>query len=632
MKHAAIVSLLTLFLSNTNAQSMQNDIHILPVPVEIQKGNGQYVFSKLIANFPQGTEMETLKSQLSQRIWKNLGWKLETSKTNANLSFVLNKQFDAKIGKEGYHLVVSAKGIVITANESAGLFYGMQSLIQLLPAPETGTDVLSASIPIVNITDYPRFAWRGLMLDVARHFFTKQEVKNYIDQMAKYKFNLFHWHLTDDEGWRIQIKSLPKLTEVGAWNVKKIGYFGTFSPVSDTDKYNYGGFYTQDDIKEVVQYAKDRHVDILPEVDVPGHSMAAVASYPELSCTSGADKYRVRSGEDGFIDWTDSGMVAHYDNTLCPVNPKVYTFLDKVFGEVASLFPFPYIHIGGDECAKTFWKINPEIQKLMKQENMKDIEQVQGYFEKKVEKIVESKGKKVIGWDEILEGGLAPNSAVMSWRGEKGGIEASKLQHDVVMSPSTYAYLDYMQGDIAIEPRVYAKLLLKKTYEFEPIPAGADAKYIKGGQANLWSEQLYNIRHAEYMTWPRALAISESLWSPKEKKNWNAFVDRVEAQYPYFDKDSVKYAPSMYEAKISVKMGTDSLLEVSLAKEVDDVDYYYSVDNSFPDVFYPKYTTPFLMPKDAAMLRIVSYKNGKPIGRLITISTKDLKGRLPKKK
>lgn len=629
-KSIALIVLLTLGLTRSYGQQTGNAIQILPVPVSIVQKTGQYVIAnKLTVSFPNDNSVASLKQQLQDRVWKNTGLQVVDAKTNAGLTFKLNKQNDKTIGKEGYRLDVGANGVIITANDAAGLFYGMQSFIQLLPVSAIGKST-TIKIPYVSIVDYPRFAWRGLMFDVARHFFTKDEVKSYIDQMAKYKFNLFHWHLTDDEGWRIQIKSLPKLTEVGAWKVKKIGYFGTFSPVSDTDKYNYGGFYTQDDIKEIVQYAKDRFVDVLPEVDVPGHSMAAVASYPELSGTPGADKYKVRSGEDGFMDWTDSGMVAHYDNTLCPTNPKVYTFLDQVFTEVAELFPFPYIHIGGDECAKTFWKINPDIQALMRKEHLKDMEEVQSYFEKKVEKIVESKGKKVIGWDEILEGGLAPNAAVMSWRGEKGGIEASHLKHDVIMSPTTYAYLDYMQGDAAMEPHIYASLLLKKTYDFEPIPAGADAQYIKGGQANLWSEQLYNMRHVEYMTWPRALAISESLWSPKEKKNWNGFVDRVEAQFPYFDRDSVNYAPSMYEAKIHVQYGKDSLVEVTFSKELDNVDVYYSVDNSFPDNFYPKYTAPFLMPKDAAMLRIVSYKNGKPIGRLMTVPIADLKKRASK--
>ena len=340
-------------------------------------------------------------------------------------------------------------------------------------------------VPCVTITDYPRFGWRGLMFDVSRHFFTKKEVEQYIDQMVRYKYNLLHLHLTDDEGWRIEIKGLPKLTEVGAWNVKKVGYFGTFSAPTPDEPRNYGGFYTQEDIKEMVQYAKERFVNILPEIDVPGHSLSAVVSYPELSCTPGAENYHVRSGEE-IMDWSHGHPpVALVDNTLCPANEKVYDFLDKVLTQVAQLFPFGYIHMGGDECPKNFWEKSDAIKALMQKEELKNMEEVQSYFEKRLEKIVESKGKKFMGWDEILEGGLAPDAVVMSWRGMQGGIQAAKMGHDVVMSPTTFVYLDYMQGDPAIEPHVYATLRLNKTYQFEPVPDGVDAKFIKGGTSQL---------------------------------------------------------------------------------------------------------------------------------------------------
>ncbi|MFT4204013.1 MAG: family 20 glycosylhydrolase [Chitinophagaceae bacterium] len=626
-----IVSLCFFLTSVYGQEDSGEAIKVIPEPVSVQRQAGWYLLPKTIAvKLPESPDALPVAQLLRQRLESSAGIHVSNSGTPA-IVLSLNKEKDTLLGNEGYRLDVTRASIHITANRAAGLYYGAQTLLQLMP-PAIESPVSSAGtqykLPCVSIVDYPRFAWRGLMLDVSRHFFTKEEVKKYIDQMARYKFNVFHWHLTDDEGWRIQIKSLPRLTEVGAWKVKKIGYFGTFSPISDTDKYNYGGYYTQDDIRGVVQYAKEHFIDILPEIDIPGHSMAAVASYPELSCTPGADKYHVRSGESGFMDWTDSGIVAHYDNTLCPTNPKVYEFLDKVFSEVSSLFPFPYIHIGGDECAKTFWKINPDIIALMKKEHMQNIEEVQSYFEKKVEKIVESKGKRVIGWDEILEGGLAPNAAVMSWRGEKGGIAASRLKHEVVMSPTTYAYIDFMQGDPSLEPHVYAQLRLKKTYEFEPVPAGADAAYIKGGQANLWTEQVYNLRHAQYMTWPRAFAVSESLWSPKNKKNWPFFVKKVEAQFPRFDADSVKYSPAMYDPDISVSYNADSTLRITLTKEIDDIDLYYSVDNSFPDTFYPKYTQPFALPKDAAMLRVVSYRDGKPIGRLLTVPVEGLRKRV----
>ncbi|MGH2648208.1 MAG: beta-N-acetylhexosaminidase, partial [Ginsengibacter sp.] len=482
--------------------------------------------------------------------------------------------------------------------------------------------------PCVDITDYPRFGWRGLMFDAARHFFTREDVEKYIDQMVRYKYNILHLHLTDDEGWRIEIKSLPKLTEVGAWNVKKVGYFGTFAVPRPDEPRNYGGFYTQNDIKEIVEYAKERFVNILPEIDVPGHSLAAIAAYPDLSCSGGVKNIGVSSGEN-IKDWDTH--TALYDDNLCPANENVYTFLDKVITEVAKLFPFEYIHMGGDETFKTFWESSDAVKALMKREKLKTMEEVQSYFEKRVEKIVESKGKKFMGWDEILEGGLAPNAVVMSWRGIEGGIQAAKMGHDVVMSPTTFAYIDYMQGDPAIEPHIYATLRLKKTYEFEPVPDSINPKFIKGGQANLWTEQVYNMRHAEYMTWPRAFAIAEDLWSPKESKNWDNFVKRVEKHFARYDVAQIKYAPSMYDPIINASESPDKKLIVELSTEIDSLDIYYTFDNSFPDNFYPKYTEPIIVPEDAVQLKLITYRDGKPIGRMITVPVTELKDKAGKK-
>jgi hexosaminidase len=465
------------------------------------------------------------------------------------------------------------------------------------------------------------------MLDVARHFFTKQQVKDFINEMVKYKYNLLHLHLTDDEGWRIEIKSLPKLTSVGAWNVKRVGYFGTFTPPAADEQRDYGGFYTQDDIRELVQYAKERFVNILPEIDVPGHSLAAVVSYPELSCTPGAENYKVRSGEE-IMDWSHGNPpVALEDNTLCPANEKVYDFLNKVMTEVAQLFPFGYIHVGGDECPKNFWEKSDAIKELMKKENLKTQEEVQSYFEKRLEKIVESKGKKFMGWDEILEGGLAPNALVMSWRGMKGGIEAAKMGHEVVMTPTDFVYLDYMQSDGIIEPHVYATLRLKTAYEFEPVPAGVDAKFIKGGQGNLWSEQLYNVRHMQYMLWPRSLAIAECLWSPKEKKDWNNFAKKTEANFERMDIRQVKYSRGMFDPIFTAKKDGNDSLQIELSTEVDGLDIYYSFDNSHPDNFYPKYSTPLSVPKESVMLKAITYRDGKPIGRQIDMPINELRKR-----
>jgi hexosaminidase len=620
-----IITFLTLFTT------LSAQVSIIPEPVSLQQKEGSYSFKDKITISSDASEKKIadwLKEKLSVT-----GLRISDVGANekADIQFRLNKTSNATIGKEGYEMLVTpTNGVMIRANEPAGLFYGVQTMLQLLPAAiESKTPVknISWSVPAVEITDYPRFGWRGLMFDISRHFFNKDQVKQYIDAMVKYKYNLLHLTLANDEGWRVEIKALPKLTSVGAWNVKRVGTFGNFIPPTDDEPRDYGGFLSQDDIKELVQYAKDRFINILPEIDVPGHSLAAIASYPELSCTPGAEKYRVRSGEK-IMEWPANGhFYALVDNTMCPANEKVYTFLDKVFTEVAQMFPFEYIHVGGDECAKNFWEKNPQILDLMKRENLKTMDEVQSYFEKRVEKIVESKGKKVIGWDEILEGGLAPNAAVMSWRGMKGGIEAAKMGHEVVMSPTTYAYLDYMQSDIIMEPPVYASLRLSKSYDFEPVPDGVDARFIKGGQANLWTEQVYNIRQAEYMTWPRAFAIAESVWSPKSKKNWKNFVPKVEEHFKRFDYAQTKYAPSMYDPDFKFSKNDKNEITVEMKTELSDLTIYYTFDNSFPDNFYPHYSGPVKVPKDASTLKVITYRGDKQMGRFVVFPIAEIKKR-----
>ena len=635
MKQFIIFSFLISLFINSFSQS-NHSVYIVPQPVSMQMGKGDFILkpASVIELSATDADAKRVANFLSKKLSAATGYAVPVQSvsgpSNSSGNIRLSLFNDGALGSEGYKLNVSTSLVTITANKPAGLFYGMQTLLQLLPKEiesKTAVKNINWNIPAITVTDYPRFSWRGLMFDVARHFFTKKDIEQYIDQMVRYKFNLLHMHLTDDEGWRIEIKGLPKLTEVGAWNVKKVGYFGTFSPPAPDEPRNFGGFYTQEDIKELVQYAKERFVNILPEIDVPGHSLAAVVSYPELSCTSGAENYHVRSGEE-IMDWSHGAPpIALLDNTLCPANEKVYTFLDKVLTQVAQLFPFEYIHMGGDECPKNFWEKSDAIKSLMQKEGLKTMEEVQSYFEKRLEKIVESKGKKFMGWDEILEGGLAPNAVVMSWRGMKGGIQAAKMGHEVVMSPTTFAYLDYMQGDPIIEPHIYATLRLNKAYQFEPVPEGVDPKYIKGGQANLWTEQVYNMRHAEYMTWPRGLAISESLWTPKTKKNWNDFTNRVEKQFERLDVAEIKYSPSMYDPIFAVSKTADSLLQIKLSTEVNGLDIYYTFDNTFPDRFYPKYTSPLTAPKESVMLKVITYKGKQPVGRMIAMPIEELQKR-----
>ena len=631
MKKKMLLSLFSLSALLAFSQKKEKAISVIPEPVSMTRGTGYFKLPDPISiNIPNLPEMkQTSESALGKL--RATGKKVATSNSgNATIRFVLNKTEDKVLGTEGYHLSVKTTGILISANKPAGLFYGLQTLWQLMPQDiesKTKKSGVVWQVPTVEITDYPRFGWRGLMFDVSRHFFTLKEVEDFIDNMVQYKLNLLHMHLTDDEGWRVEIKSLPRLTTVGAWNVKREGYFGTFAPIPADEPRTYGGFYKQDDIRAMVKYAKDRFVDILPEVDVPGHSMAAIVSYPDLSCTAGSDKYQVVSGQK-FMDWP--GPVALQDNTLCPANEKVYTFLDTVFSEIASLFPFPYIHVGGDECAKNFWEKSDAIKQLMAKENLKTMEEVQSYFEKRVEKIVASKGKKLIGWDEILEGGLPSSAIVMSWRGIKGGIEAAKMGHQVVMSPTTFVYLDYMQGDAISEPRVYSTLRLNKTYEFEPVPEGAESKYILGGQANLWTEQVYNTRHLQYMVWPRSLAVAECVWSPKEKKNWKQFAEKVENNFGRMDLQNIKYARTMFDPVFEVSKDAHDSLLIKLSTEVEGLDIHYSFDNSHPDNFYPVYKQPLLVPKDAVMLKVITYRGNQVMGKQIDMPIAELKKRLAK--
>jgi hexosaminidase len=621
-----VLFLLLFSLARVYAQNPA--IQLIPQPAEIQQSEGVFTLTKTSTIGFDSQDSRKIAEMLSRKLNLSTGFSFEPMQnTSGSIQFIVNKPAVAQIGKEGYTLVSSPKGVIISANSPAGLFYGMQTLLQLLPKEiESKTPVTATwTIPCAKITDYPRFGWRGIMLDVSRNFFTKEEIKNYIDQIARYKFNTFHWHLTDDNGWRIEIKSLPKLTEVGAWRVPRFGQFGQRSAPKDGEAATVGGFYTQADIKEIIQYAQDRNVTIVPEVDVPGHSMAAIAAYPELSCTKDPNT-KVNPGSS-FSEWYNDGTFKmKLDNTLNPSDEKVYEFLDKVFTEIAALFPNPYVHVGGDECYKGFWTNDAGCQALMKKMNMTHPEELQAYFMKRVETILKSKGKKLIGWDEILEGGIAPEATVMSWRGIKGGIEAAKLGHDVVMTPTTFAYLDYQQGESTIEPPIYANLRLNKCYSYEPVPEGVDAKYILGGQGNLWTEQVVTLHHAEYMTWPRGWALAEDFWSPKESKNWPRFVQCVESQFERAEVEGVNYSPALYDAIVNVKV-KDGKVTLQLDSEIPGLDIYYTIDGAMPNKYAPKYSAPVELPEGPVTVRVVTYRNGKQIGHLITLKPEDLKKR-----
>ena len=620
--------LIIFFFILINIYGQDPAIHLIPQPVEIQQSGGSYQMTKSSTIGFDKQEGRKVAEMFAQKINVPTGFSTKALQNNSSaIQFNLNKVPVQQIGKEGYTLVSTPKGVVITANEPAGLYYGMQTLLQLLPKEIESRNELKMSwtIPSAKITDYPRFSWRGLMLDVSRNFFSKEEVKQYIDQMARFKYNTLHWHLKDDNGWRIEIKSLPKLTEVGAWRVPRSGHFGERDAPKPGEAATDGGFYTQADIKEIIQYAHDRNITIIPEIDIPGHSMAAIASYPELSCSKDPN-VKVNPGSS-FAEWYGNGTFEMFvDNSLNPSDEKVYEFLDKVFTEIAAIFPDQYIHVGGDECFKGFWAKDAGCLALMKKLNIRHVEDLQGYFMNRVEGILKAKGKKLLGWDEILEGGISPEATVMSWRNIKSGVEASQMSHYVIMTPVNFCYLDYQQGEQTIEPLLYAGLRLSKCYSFEPVPEGAVAKYILGGQGNLWTEQVPTLRHAEYMTWPRGWALAEVFWSPKENKNWSNFVQRVEQQFDRADIAGINHSLAIYDPIISTKIQNGKII-LDIESEVPGLDIYYTTNDAMPDNYSTKYVKPVELPDGPVYLRVISYRNNKPIGHLITLKPEELKKR-----
>ena len=578
------------------------DIHIIPQPVSVIEKTGHFNLSAMTHIQTEGDSLATPASWLAER------WHLQQGNGGKNrIILQITKQ---NVPRERYTLNITPSTIRIEAANPAGVFYGIQTLLQLLP-PDAGS---TAAIPCVEITDYPRFGWRGLMLDVSRHFFTKQEVEQYIDQMARYKYNTLHLHLSDDQGWRIEIKSLPQLTRHGAWRVARTGRWGEYLPALAGEATTYGGFYTQDDMREIIRYAADRYITILPEIDVPAHSLALISSYPNLSCTQ--LPYSVNPGARGPV---------REDNALCIGNDSIFLVLDKIFTELAALFPNPYIHIGGDEAYKGFWATCPKCQKRMADEHLGNVDELQSYFVKRMEKMLKEKGKKLIGWDEILEGGLAPEATVMSWRGMSGGVTAAKMGHHVVMTPWDYTYLDLYQGESAVEPPTYGLCRLKDSYTYEPVPDSVDEKLILGGQGNLWSESVPTFRHAEYMTWPRGLALAEVYWSPKTARNWDDFTKRMEVEFVRMDHANIKYARSAYNVTLSPKRIQGGEIVVGMSTEVSGLDIYYTFDQTNPDTTYSKYDgTPVKFPVGAGQINVITYRDGKPIGQQVDVKKDDL--------
>ena len=597
-----------------NAQQIP---HIIPHPLSMEVKNGHFLIDNNVSiksNIQDKATADVVRF-FTNYVKQITGFALsQTAVKSKTIEFKIEKI--SEIGEEGYTLSVTPNRIVIKANTSKGLFYGVQTLIQTLPFTRTNQ---VPQIPCLEIKDTPRFAWRGFMLDVSRHFFAPDMVKEVIDIMSSYKMNTFHWHLTDGTAWRLEIKKYPKLTEQAAWRLDEWGKLWNWSEVAfnaDRNKATYGGFYTQEQVKEIVAYAKARNITVVPEIEMPGHSQAAMAAYPELSCNPS-----IHFGTTG--DFYANKVEGNY----CPGNDAACTFLENVLTEVMAIFPSTYIHIGGDEVEKDSWKKCAKCQARMKTEGLKDENELQSYFIRRIEKFLTSKKRKLIGWDEILEGGLAPEATVMSWRGEAGGIEAAKMKHNVVMSPGTPCYFDHYQGDPETEPRAFGGFnTLKKVYHYEPIPAemtAEDAKYVLGAQANLWTEMISTREGAEYMILPRLLALSEVLWSPKTQRDWLGFNQRLQPHLVGFEQKGLHYSKGNY--KVDIKpLVENGKISISLETENTEGVLYYTTDGSMPTIGSSKYETPFEVNKAMTVKAVLALNNqimsAKPAEQSFTIN------------
>ncbi len=574
-----IMSLVLVKVQAASGKTGEDVLGLIPRPLSVITGHGTFTFTPKTRIIVENEEQMQSVPFFTELFHHAAGWEPKVVIGGSPVAGDVVFRTDQSLDKEAYTLEVTPSRIEIRASEPVGFFYALQTVRQLLPVQieqNKLNSIVGWKVPVVRIKDKPRFGWRGYMLDVSRHFFPKQEVEKMIDMLAMHKMNVFHWHLVDDNGWRIEIKKYPKLTEVGAWRVNHENMSWSARPAQKPgEKATYGGFYTQEDIREVVAYAKARFINIVPEIEMPAHSVAALTPYPQFSCTGGP--FTVATG----------GIWPNI-NIYCAGNDSTFTFLEDVLSEVMDLFPSQYIHIGGDEATKTNWVACPKCQARIKAEGLQNTEQLQSYFIHRIEKFVNSKGRTLIGWDEILQGGLAPRATVMSWRGFDGGIAAARQGHDVVMTPTDNCYFDYYQGPQDQEPLAIGGYLpLKKVYDFEPVPKALnadEAKHILGGQANLWSEFVPTSQHLEYMTFPRLSAIAEDLWSSSDRKDWTSFTHRMNLQYSRYQHHGVNYSKSAFNIQMNPSFDvTTKKIVVTMTNDVN-APIYYTTDGSNPKV------------------------------------------------
>ena len=582
---------------------------IIPYPQQLIPAEGSFKINNrtaILCDFKQPAVLK-LAQQFSNQMEIVSGMKLPVKNIeNADSVNMIIFQTITETNPEAYNLIVSPKTIRIQAQAANGFFYGIQTLYQLLPAEVYGKSKKQAnwSASCVNISDAPRFAYRGLHLDVCRHFFPVEFIKKYIDAMAIHKFNTFHWHLTDDQGWRIEIKKYPKLTEIGSKRDETIiGYYFERFP-QQFDGKPYGGFYTQDEAREIVAYAAERFITVIPEIEMPGHAQAALAAYPYLSCNN-----------DSTIKVATKWGI--FKDVFCP-GDTTFSFLQDVLTEIMAIFPSKYIHIGGDECPKDRWKESAECQALIQKENLKDENGLQSYFIHRIENFLNAHGRRIIGWDEILDGGLAPNATVMSWRGTKGGIVAAKAGNDVIMTPGNYCYFDKFQASPETEPMTIGGYLpVSMVYQYEPVPTeltNNEAKHILGAQANVWTEYMPDSRRVEYMVYPRLAAMSEVLWTSKTNRNWNIFRNNMKTQFQRYKELDINCSRAFYEVQFQSSLTADNKVQVALNCDDPDAEIHFSINGK-----NQVYNQPIVL-QESTEISATAYEHGKAVGKTISKS------------
>lgn len=565
---------------------------LIPMPQAVKMNTGHFIFNANTVIRTEDAASPAIAYFRDQLRTQKINTRIITgaSATKGKQELLITAAGAAQLPAEGYRLEITSTRIKLTGKQ-AGIFYGMQTLLQLVATNSNN------AIPCMTIEDAPRFGYRGLMLDVSRHFFTVPQIKQLLDLMAYYKLNRFHWHLTDDQGWRLEIKSYPELTQVGAWRVPRIEFSGNTLPPQPGEKATDGGFYTQEQVRDIIRYAAERHIEILPEIDVPGHSMAAIAAYPEL-CVTRDKSIRVNPGSS-FSKWFADGSYEMYvDNSLNPTNEKVYEFLDKVFTEVAALFPYPYIHIGGDECFKGFWEKDSTIQQFMRDHQIKNTHELQRYFISRLNKIILSKNKKLIGWDEIMEGDLDDHVAVMNRFGEKGAITQTKKGIDIVLAPGNNGlYFDYAQSTSDQEPSSHGgDAPAWKAYDYNPAYTSlspADLQHILGIEGCIWTENIPDISKLQYMMLPRLLALAEGSWTSTGQKDYSRFANTaLPAHLAVFDRTGMNYRVPTVFPLFDSTIVTDAFPFEIKQMPVPGAKVYYTLNNRPPGDYDHEYTGP----------------------------------------